>query len=401
MPLFRTESMRSQDRLHGDVNLAPPTAWQAIGLGMVALTAVAAIYLSFAHYARISTARGVIESDKGVVRITAPSSATIERLLVREGERVRRGQVLAVLRHATSVQGGTLEERRLQAAELEERSLLDRGPSLRRAAEARVSALEAEIASARTDQVQIASQMEQQRALIVAAEQDLAKVREVAKRGFISLRDVRIREEELATRQQGLSRLMQSRASSASAEASARQRIGQERAEMSASLSEIEGARASLRGRSADAASTPVTTLVSTTDGLVSGPAVVGQSIASGEAVLDIIPSGGRLRVRLDVPGDAVAMVAAGQEARISVDAFPYQTYGTVAARIVQVTSAAVTRPEGAGFVALAELKGDAVSAYGRRRPLLPGMQVTARIRTMDRSLAQWLLDPLYAVARR
>ena len=39
---------------------------------------------------------------------------------------------------------------------------------------------------------------------------------------------------------------------------------------------------------------------------------------------------------------------------------------------------------------------GRAAAAHGLSQPA-----VTARIRTMDRTLLQWLLDPLYAVARR
>lgn len=401
MPLFRTESMRSQDRLHGDVNLAPPTAWQAIGLGMVALTAVAIAFLSLAHYSRIATARGIIESDRGVVHVTVSAGGVIDRVLVVEGQRVAKGQTLAVVRHATTTDGGSLEERRAQAVTQEGRALDEKGPALRQASVARIAALESEIGSARTDQAEIASQMLEQRDLITAAERDLAKAREIAVRGFVSQHDIRLREETLANRRQGLSRLMQARASAASSESAARQRIGQEHAEMATAMSEIEGQRATLLGRSAADGSAPTTTVVASIAGLVSGSAVAGQSLSQGEAMLDIVPTGGRMRVRLDVPAEAVAMIATGQSARVSVDAFPYQTYGTVPARIVQVSTAAVRRGDGTGFVALADLGAVTVSAYGRSRPIRPGMQVTARIKTMDRTLAQWLLDPLYAVARR
>lgn len=401
MPLFRPESMRSQDRLHGDVNLAPPTAWQAIGLGMAVLVAATILFLSLAHYSRIATARGVIESDRGVVRVITPSAGTIDRVLVQEGQEVRKGQVLAIMSHATNVDGDTLQQRRTAAVADEARTLSERAPSLRRAALARIAALEAEAHAARTDQAELEAQIAEQQQLIEAATQDLAKVREIAQRGFISQHDVRIREETLANRRQELSRLMQSRSSAAASESAAIQRMGQERADMAAALSEIEGERASLRGRAAEDQNASRTTLVATADGIVSGLVVEGQSVAGGNGIMDIIPSGGRMRVRLEIPAEAVPMVAPGQDARVALDAFPYQTYGTVQASIAQVTDAAVSNGSGTGFIAIAELRDNVVTAYGRRRPIRPGMQVTARIRTMDRTLAQWLLDPLYAVASR
>jgi membrane fusion protein len=143
--------------------------------------------------------------------------------------------------------------------------------------------------------------------------------------------------------------------------------------------------------------------LVAPVDGIVVdlADAVPGQSLASGEALLTIVPSGGTMRVRLRIPADAVAMVAPGQTARISIDAFPYQTYGTIPARIRRVSEASIGDGGNQAFTAIADLSTYQVSAYGQKRMIRPGMTVTARIRTMDRTLAQWLLDPLYAVSRR
>jgi len=41
------------------------------------------------------------------------------------------------------------------------------------------------------------------------------------------------------------------------------------------------------------------------------------------------------------------------------------------------------------------------ITAYGRRERLLPGMTITARIKTQERTLIQWLLDPILAVSER
>jgi len=401
MALFRPESLRSQDRLHGDVNLAPPTSWQVIGIGIALAFVSAVVFLSLSRYARVATSTGTIESDRGVVHVSTPLGGVIDKVSVKEGQRVRKGQPLLVISHSTDTGAGSLEQKRARAVGAEAAAMEMRAPSLRMASQAKIAAIQAELEGARADQREISAQMEQQSQLIAAAEQDMARVREVAKRGFISGRDVRIREETLASRRQGMSRYIQSRAAARATEAAATQRIQQERADLSSALADMAVARASIEGRAAadDVAST--TTVTATTSGVVSGTAVPGQAVAGGQSIMDVVPTGGRLRVRLKLPAEAVAMVAPGQSARVAIDAFPYQTYGTLTARIEQVSSAVVGSGEESGFVAIASLSADAVQAYGVKRPVRPGMAVTARIRTMDRTLLQWLLDPLYAVSRR
>lgn len=401
MPLFRQESLRSQDRLHGEVNLAPPISWQAIAYGMVTITIAFLVFISLASYARIATAEGVIESSSGTVRIATERSGIISRLLVKEGQFVKKGQPLAIIRHETITAQGSLESQRIEAAEQERLSLEAKAPSLRIAAEARMGALNAEIRSAQTDQIELGKQIEQQKQLVASAEQDLAKVREVAARGFISQRDIRIREESLVNRRQELSRLNQARSAASSAEASARQRISQEQADMMVQMNDIQGAKAALAGRNAQDENAKETILLATADGIVIGPAITGQQVPENYPIMDIIPDGGKLQVRLNIPSEAVATVSEGQTARVSIDAFPYQTYGTIEAKLTQVSAAAIETEKGSTFVALAGLKQKEIVSYGKSRPLRPGMKVTARIKTMERTLAQWLLDPIYAVTKR
>ena len=131
-----------------------------------------------------------------------------------------------------------------------------------------------------------------------------------------------------------------------------------------------------------------------------------GQAVARSAYLLTIIPDGTRLEARLQVPSEAAGLIEPGQTVRVAVDSFPYQTYGTVEARIHSMSMAAVpvAGPEGATrqmFLARATLAASALSAHGRSRPLRPGMNVRARVRTQSRSLAEWLFEPLFAVQRR
>lgn len=402
MNLFRPEALRSQDRLHGDVNLVPPVSWQVI-TGLILLIFVCAgIFLAVAQHARIATARGIIESDRGTIETKIARAGIVDKILVEEGSLVRKGEVLAIIRHDVDTGSGNLQNIRSNAIEEEGRSIGAQSLAMRTAAEARINTYSAEAQAARQDQAGLSARISEQRTLIEAARDDLAKAQDVAKRGFVSQQDLRKREEKLAQRRQDLALLQQEYASAIASQRTASSNIARERAELSESLSGAQGQLAILSGRKAEDGNITQTKILASADGIVSSLPLAAGAAASSEAmVATLMPTGGVLQARINLPDSAVPMVAPGQVAMLSIDAFPYQTYGTVKARIVRVSETAVETPTGKSFVALAEIERPSISSYGKERELRPGMVLTARIRTMERSLLQWLLDPVYAVTKQ
>lgn len=402
MQLFRQEAMRSQDRLHGDVDLAPPTSWQTISLGIAGSFIVAAIFLSLASYTRVSDAVGVIESTLGTVDVSSGLGGSIAKVNVVEGQKVKKGDLLLIVDHRTGSTDGSLEMRRAEAVAAEDVAISQREPAIRLASEARIAALASEADAARADLESATEQMAPQQELVDAARQDLAKAKTIALNGFVSQQDIRRREEALATRVQGMSRLRQQAANARASISRASRDADQERATMMSQIREIAGDRAQIKGRAAAQDAAPQTTLTSPVDGTVTGIAAApGSNITPENVAMSIIPTGGDLRIRLALPPQAAALVAPGQIAKIAIDAFPYQTYGTISAQITDVTAAAVPTKDGPRFIAYAMPEKNSVTAYGKSQPLRPGMTANARIRTMERTLLQWLLDPVYAVSRR
>ncbi|HYG29042.1 MAG TPA: HlyD family efflux transporter periplasmic adaptor subunit [Allosphingosinicella sp.] len=130
--------------------------------------------------------------------------------------------------------------------------------------------------------------------------------------------------------------------------------------------------------------------------------AAPGDAVPLERPIFFIVQGGGGLRARLAVPPAAAGFIEPGQTVRIAVDAFPFATHGTIEGRIDSISSAAVPLAGSAGevFVALATLRQDSIRAFGRERPLRPGMTVRARITTRSRSLAELLFEPFYAAAQ-
>ena len=110
------------------------------------------------------------------------------------------------------------------------------------------------------------------------------------------------------------------------------------------------------------------------------------------------------------MPSRAAGFIRAGQEVRLKYQAFPHQRFGVghgvvtdvsrtvLAPNEVEIPGLVVQEPVFRVRVRLARAD---VSAYGERIPLQPGMLLTADMVIDKRTLAEWLLDPIYAAGAR
>ena len=166
----------------------------------------------------------------------------------------------------------------------------------------------------------------------------------VAANGFISRRDLNQREAALdhaapaarpvSSRRAPPSAPKSPRSSAASPQAGA---TGRAQAEG------VQSTRAQLTQRRVEAETARGYVLTSPIDGTVTAlTASLGQQAEEHEPLMVVMPAGGRPRAELYVPTRAAGFLAIGQEVRLAVDAFPYQSFGTVRARIVEISSVAI-----------------------------------------------------------
>lgn len=408
-PLFRREAAEHRsDRLHGDVSLAPPLSWQAIGFLLLGALVLAVAFFASASYSRVQTAPGTIELDTGVAAIWPSRPGVVSKLMVRDGERVRRGQPLAQIRAEEDMSGGDTTPREvLSALGLQDRTLAAQSSLVLHAAEAERSKIEAEIAGAGAEVGNLDSQIADQRRLVRFSENELDEVGRVAEKGFISRRDVESREARLLERRQRLAELLQSRAGKEASLLEARRTIAQVGASAEAQAAGVESSRAELAQQIARAEAQRGYTITAPVDGRVTAlTARVGKRASDEEELMVISPLRGRPRAELRVPSAAVAFLSVGQEVRLAIDAFPYQRFGTVSGRVSSISTTTVRHPTGeqgsaSFYLVTAELARPTISAYGRQQPLIPGMTFEARIVVDRRNLFDWLFEPILAVRRR
>jgi len=407
--LFRKEALQHRaNRLHGDVSLAVPVAWQLIGYLLLAGLVIALIFLATASYSRVETVGGAIVLDRGVASIVPSRPGIVTEILVRDGQRVVQGAPLVRIRSEEDMAGGgTTPQRILEALGEQDQRLSSQAGQVRTAATAERARLAAQIEGLTEEIASLETQIGAQRRLVEVAENEFRVTGSVAARGFISRRDLDSRETALLARRQQLSQLEQARSAKRANVAEAQRMIPQSAAAAEAQAAGVLSSRAELAQRFAQAESSRGYSLAAPVGGVVTAvTGRVGQPAAQGQPLLVVMPQGARPRAELYVPTQAAGFLAIGQEVRLAVDAFPYQRFGTVPARITEISSTAVPRATADGgtipvYLVTAELGAPFVTAFGRRQPLLPGMILSARIVTERQSLFRWLFQPLFAVGGR
>lgn len=138
----------------------------------------------------------------------------------------------------------------------------------------------------------------------------------------------------------------------------------------------------------------------------------VGGVVAAAQPLMRVVPADEQMEVQVYLQNKDVGFVRVGQPAKVKVAAFDYTRYGTIPGRVVSISQDAVEgdtnsqedtgqakarSPEdiGSRYLVRVALQRATMKVDGRIVPLLPGMAVTAEIKTGRRRVIDYFLSPL------
>ena len=91
-----------------------------------------------------------------------------------------------------------------------------------------------------------------------------------------------------------------------------------------------------------------------------------------------------------------IGFVSENMPAEIKVHTFPFTKYGVINAVVSRVSNDAVLdEKRGLLYKMLLQLDGDSISVRGKDISLIPGMAVTAEVKTGRRRIIEFFLSPL------
>jgi hemolysin D len=158
-------------------------------------------------------------------------------------------------------------------------------------------------------------------------------------------------------------------------------------------------------------------TLTAPVDGTVQQLAIytVGGVVTPAQQLMLVVPTGNTLEVEAFVQNKDIGFVNENQEAQIKIETFPFTKYGTIHGTVLHVSNDAMQedtrqvqsndnkansadnrdKPSGLVYTARVKLDKSTMQVDGKIINLTPGMAVTVEIKTGKRRLIDYFLSPL------
>jgi hemolysin D len=413
------------------------------------------VAVSWAFLGRVdveATAEGRVLPAGDVKTIQPLDSGTVRAIDVQDGDHVRRGQLLISLdptqtgadsdRVFRDLLQARLDVARLSALEAGFRSggvgrfarpadapadrVAEAEAAMHAQADqqaAKLSELTQQIAEKAAEEAEVAAQAQKIQATLPILEEKDRINRELVTRGYGTTMAALDAQQALAEARHDLSisdrRAEQARAARAALE---RQREGAKstyEADILGDLRKAQEQQTELTAELVKAKDKSAQTEIrSPIDGVVEQLAVHTPHgvVMPAQRLMIVVPDSSDLTVEARLANRDVGFVHAGQTVKVKVETFNFTRYGLLQGRVTDVSrdvvdpqpeagaptasssqaaSAAAARQGSPAYVARIALAATSMQVDGQRRPLQPGMAVTAEIRTGDRSIAEYLLSPI------
>jgi len=396
----------------------------AVGFGIFLLWA------SLAQVDEVTRGQGrVIPSSKvQVVQAAEPSS--IDAIMVRSGQRVRKGQLLVRLddTDSSSAMGQIAAENRSLAAradrlgqeggigggncmakpdgsvapECREEAALQ--AVRRQALGSRMAALGAAVEQRRRELAEAQATANSLRSSIALSQRQVEMLTPLAEKSIVPQTELLTARRELVDLQGRLAAAQQtiSRAGAGVGEAQAqaseaslqfRQEALNERSQLSAKIAVN---AESLRGAAGRLQRAEIRSPV---NGVVNDVQVttVGGFVNAGQKIMQVVPLGEKLLIEARVKPSDIAFIKVDDRANVKVTAYDFSIYGGLVGNVVQVSADSIYDEvsKEAYFTVVVQTDRSYLVSGGRQLPITPGMICDVEIITGRKSVLSYLLKPV------
>ncbi|WP_338845115.1 HlyD family type I secretion periplasmic adaptor subunit [Massilia sp. W12] len=438
--------LRPPARWHDPLQLmqdkAPPKIFRIVLWTLAVLVLLLCIWAAFGKLDIIASAEGKLAAQT-LVKVVQPAEAGVLReILVKEGQAVKAGQVLArldptVARAERDSVGNVLNEQRLQLRRLQAQ-LADQSFTLQPGDDKKLylQVQSQDLAQRRA----FSDALAQEQALLQKAESDLAAARQVQqkleqslpsyrkaaesydkleKEGFMGSLAAAEKQREAQEKAKDLEAQRANVAALQASIAAQQKKIAQlhsnSRADLERELADVRNKIAQLAPNlDKSAYKEGLLELRAPQDGVVKELATttVGAVLQPGAVLMSLAPQGEALYADVALKNEDVGFVQPGQRAQIKLSAYPFQRYGMLLGKVEYISADASETPKppasanpqdpasmAAGIATYkARIKLDAQQLHapqGQVLQLTQGMQVVAEINQGQRTVWQYLLSPV------
>lgn len=412
MSLFRKQALEHRRRrLFGEVVLAETRVSSVFVSTMAAFSVALLLWGLFAKYPRTERVAGVVVTSAPSAKVFAQRSGLIERLLVKNGDIVLKGQPLAYiaveLRDSNQHSAASIH---LAAASKKVDLIEDRITIEERTNALDKARLHKAFDAGSLEEQSVSRQISIQQSIVSSSNSIIDRISPLAQTGFISKLEMERRQQEVLVERQRLEQLVQQRAKLRAQREEVSSALLALPERLDKALAELGGELQAAMHEKAQASIEVGYLVIAPMNGRVTSLQVApGRNVDGRLPMLAIVPQGAQFEVDVFAPSSAIGFIREKQPVKIMFDAFPYRKFGAFNGRVAGISESAFAPTEldvqiGAEqpvYRIRVKLDRQTIPAYGQSLHLQSGMTLTANVILEERSFLDWLLEPLNAVRNR
>ena len=360
------------------------TIWVALITIVVLL-----IWASFAKIDQVTRASGSVIASARTQEIQSSEGGILTQLLVKEGDNVKKGQLLVIL-----------EEARAQAS-------VDNSATKIAALKAKISRLEAEIFNKplifTSDVQKYPEYMQNQKDLYMrrkqAIEQDVMALQNMLQlaRQELAMNEPLLKYGDVS--QADIIKLQRQVADLEAQINNKRNKYFEEaQAELTKAQEDLQAEEEQLRDR---AQVLQQKRLTAPTDGKVNNIEVttIGGVVKPGDIIMQLLPTSSDLIIEAKVTPADIAYVKEGQSAKVKLDAYDYSIFGAMNGEVTYISPDTLIEKTAKGEVPYyrVQIRIKQAEFQGRGKDIVirPGMTATVEIKALERTVLNYLTKPI------
>ena len=118
--------------------------------------------------------------------------------------------------------------------------------------------------------------------------------------------------------------------------------------------------------------------------------------VQSGEELLSILPEGEEMLLEVKVLNRDIGFINQGMKAKVKIATFPFQEFGVVEGRVLQISpNATIDKELGLVFPTRIKLSKHSLNVRGKEVEFNPGMVANAEIVTRKKSVLTFIVEPI------
>lgn len=421
--LFRSEVTAAKNSdWFGQVILLQPLRLRLITWSVLLFTLGTFLFLYYAQYTKRVTVTGVLAPNQGLIKVQSPHNGVVLERRVSEGQQVNVGDVLYVITAESMYLPEGINQQSVGVTstaltQLKQREKIIQLDNTRSELEA-----ERELTQEQTRIGSLQKEVQQlEQEILIQVERLDSKLKqyqsneEARKHGFISALALQQKHDDLLDQKARLASMQRSRISLGRELTNAQTNMDSIRSKHLLAISQYKKQIIDVEQDRVTREAANRILVTAPQAGTVAAILVQPGQRVDTQTMLTILPKNFQLEAQLYIPNNSVGYIQEGDLVEIHVAAFPHQSFGTIKAKVTEISSTTLTADElindalgvnlgnknESRYRVKAKFPSQYIGVPTKQHQLRSGMQVDAKIIQNRRTLIEWILEPIYKLKEK